>query len=130
MPGPHPVALRERVIAAYEDGEGTFAELAERFMIGEASVNRWVSLKRRTGSVAPKTMGGARRALKVDEKGEQFLVGILEEVQDSTLVELCASYEKEFEVQISPQLMSTVVRRLGFTRKRGSFVRGLLSVPM
>ena len=126
MPAPHPKALRERVVAAYEDGEGSFAELGKRFKVGEASVNRWVSLKRRTGSVAPKPAGGARRPRKVDERGEDFLRGIIEDVQDATLVEMCAAYREEFGIQVSPQLMSEVVRRLGYTRKRGSSARWLL----
>ncbi len=58
MPKPHPKELRERVVAAYKAGEGTFKSLGERFMVGEASVNRWVSLARRTGSVAPTPPGG------------------------------------------------------------------------
>jgi len=127
MPAPHPIELRERVVTAYEDGEGSFAELGVRFKIGEASVNRWVSLKRRTGSLAPKPAGGARRPHKVDADGEQFLRDMIEAVQDSTLVEMCAGYLEEFDVRISPQMMSETVRRLGYTRKRGSSVRWLLS---
>lgn len=129
MPAPHPVALRKRVVEAWEDGEGSFESLAERFKVGEASVNRWVSLKRRTGEVVPMPMGGNRRKHIVDEKGEAFLLDILREVADSTLVELCAAYLDEFDVVVSPQTMSDTVRRLGLTRKRGSSVRELLSDP-
>ena len=58
----HPVALRERVVAAYEAGKGTYRELAELFGVGEASVKRWVRLKRKLGHVSPKAAGGGRRS--------------------------------------------------------------------
>jgi transposase len=61
VPGPHPRALRERVIEAYNNGEGTYDELAGRFSVGRASVDSWIGLAKRTGSVEPKPMGGARR---------------------------------------------------------------------
>ena len=62
MVGGHPVALRERVVAAYEAGKGTYRELAELFGVGEASVKRWVWLKRKLGHVSPKAAGGGRRS--------------------------------------------------------------------
>jgi transposase len=52
------VELRERVVRAYEAGEGTHSELGERFALGEATVKRWVWLKRKTGSVSPVPKGG------------------------------------------------------------------------
>ena len=127
MAGPLPVSLRQRVVEAWENGEGSFETLGKRFKVGEASVNRWVALKRKTGSVAPKPMGGARRSPVVDDAGMQFLKETLEAVPDSTLVELCASYLKEYDVKFSPQTMSATVPRLGFTRKRGSSAHGLPS---
>lgn len=46
--------LRQRVVEAYERGEGTQPQIAERFGVGEASVRRWVALKRKTGGLEPK----------------------------------------------------------------------------
>lgn len=50
--------LRKRVVAAYERGDGTFEEVGKTFGVGEATVNRWVQLKRRSGSLAPRPHGG------------------------------------------------------------------------
>ena len=77
MPGPHPQSLRDRVIEAYNDGEGTYRELAARFKVGEASVNRWVALDRWCGDSSPKRMGGARRARCIIPAGEAFLQELL-----------------------------------------------------
>ena len=120
MPRPHPIELRERVVAAYKAGEGSFKELARRLMVGEASVNRWVSLERRTGSVTPSPMGGWNRERKVDEAGESLLRDLIDNNPDCTLRELCVEYRVARAVDVSTQTMSDTVRRLGYTRKRGS----------
>ena len=39
----HPFELRRRVVEAYERGEGSFVTIADKFQVGEASVNRWVT---------------------------------------------------------------------------------------
>jgi len=129
MPRPHPIELRERVVAAYKAGEGSFKELARRFMVGEASVNRWVSLDRRTGSVAPSPMGGWNRERKVDEAGEVLLRDLIDNNSDCTLAELAEEYKVARGVEVSTQTMSDTVRRLGYTRKRGSSAGRRLTVP-
>ena len=69
MPSPYSKDLRERVVAAYESGAGDQVEVAHRFSVGEATVRRWWALKRKSGSVAPKTPAASRpyrRALDAD----------------------------------------------------------------
>ena len=129
MPAPYPVWFREKVVAAWLAGEGSFASLAERFGIGEATVNRWVSRLRRTGDVSPDPMGGARHPMLVDDAGLQFIRRILVEVPDTTLVELCEAYRSDVGVEVAPQRMSDAVARLGFTRKRGFSGRWRHSEP-
>lgn len=119
MPGAYPVELRERVIAAYDDGEGTYEELAERFKVGRATVNRWLGLARRTGSVEAKPMGGARHERKVQGKGEEFVQELLAVMPDSTQRELAEAYADEFGVKMHRSTMGRSVARMGYTRKRG-----------
>ena len=121
MPRPHPPELRSRVVAAYKKGEGSFPEIAARFRVGEASVNRWVALDRKTGSIRPKAMGGANRPRVVDPAGEALLCDLIENNPECVLHELCEAYLDARGVRVSTQTMSTVVRRLGFTRKKGLF---------
>lgn len=130
MPAAYPIELRERVVAAHENGEGSFPELAERFKVGEASVNRWVSLKRRTGSLKPLPRPGWRREHLITPEGEQFIEGVLEEVPDSSVPELVAAYEEEMGVKVSVTTMQRTLTELGFTRKRGSSARQVPSAPM
>ena len=45
----YPVSFRTRVVDAYESGEGSYATLAQRFVVGTATVKRWVAQRRREG---------------------------------------------------------------------------------
>lgn len=122
MPAPLPTALRRRIVDAWQNGEGSYRELASRFTVGEASVSRLLRRFRETGSVEPKPMGGRHRSRLVDAEGETFIKDTLVAQPDSTLVELSEAFEEEFGKVVSPQRMSELLRRLGLTRKRGSSV--------
>lgn len=54
----YPVSFRMRVVDAYESGEGSYATLAERFVLGTATVKRWVAQQRHIGHVEPKPKAG------------------------------------------------------------------------
>ena len=51
MPGPIPIEVRTRAVAAHEAGLGTLEEVAKMFRVGSASVNRWLRLDREQGSL-------------------------------------------------------------------------------
>ena len=124
MPRPHPIELRQRVVAAYKAGEGSFKTLARRFVVGEASVNRWVSLERQTGSLEASPMGIWTRKRKVDETGEALLRDLMDNNPDCTLLELGVEYKEARDVEVSTQTMSETLRRLGYTKKRRSSAGG------
>ncbi len=52
------MVLRERVVRAYEAGEGSYPVIAARFALGEATVKRWVWRYRRDGQLGPAKKGG------------------------------------------------------------------------
>jgi transposase len=86
----HPVALRQRVVDAYERGEGSFATIGKKFGVGEASVNRWVTQLRDVGHVEPrKKRGGRRSDISVKE-----LERILDKLGDANAGEITAEYNR------------------------------------
>ena len=121
MPGPLPIELRERVIEAVDNGEGTHEEIAERFGVKRRALQSWLRLREETGSLAPRAMGGAREGIerKVDAAGEQFIRETLEAKPALTLKQLSALYHERTGVTVAPRTLSDTVRRLGFTFKRG-----------
>ena|SRR5688572_5573169 len=77
MPRAYSPDLRERVLAACEAGEGSQAEIARRFRVGERTLQRWLQAARGEGRRGPKVparsrglVGGAVAALArlVDER--------------------------------------------------------------
>lgn len=79
--------LRERVVRAYEEGDGTQAELAEVFGVSLSCIQKWVRKWRETGSVAPEPHGGGRQA-KFSGKQLERLRKLVESHPDATLAEL------------------------------------------
>jgi transposase len=84
------VALRQRVVEAYERGEGSYPTIAEKFRVAEMSVRRWVGQYRDLGHVAPlKKRGGNRSDVSVKE-----LEAILDKLGDANAGEITAEYNR------------------------------------
>ena len=83
MPRPYSTDLRERVLTAYEAGEGSQAEVAGRYRIGERTLSGWLRAARegRRGpkqrARGPAPLGGAGAAL----------AALVTEQNDATLAE-------------------------------------------
>ena len=58
MPNPYPLELRERAVRVYESSDETYLEVAERFGVGPATLQRWVRRQRQTGALDPLAKGG------------------------------------------------------------------------
>ena len=84
------IELRQRVVKAYESGEGSFAVIAERFRLGIATVKRWVWAQRRNGHVNPQAKGGGRRS----DVDLAELEGILVRLSDGNAGEIAAEYNR------------------------------------
>jgi transposase len=117
MPAPYGKDLRKRVVDAYESGAATHGEIAIRFTVGSATVNRWVSRHRRTGSVEPDPMGG-RRHCKIDESVDARLVDMVEADVDATRLELVRRLRDELNLEVSPSTVQRALQRLNLTRKK------------
>ena len=117
MPAPYSVDLRMRAAKAYMSGGGTYEEVAKRFSVGAASVNRWVSRLRRNGSLEPDPMGGDRHS-KFDAESEARLVEIVEADIGATRDELVKKMDEDLGLKVSPSAMQRALNRLGLTRKK------------
>lgn len=109
--------LRQRIIAAWQEREGTWKELAERFGVGEATVDRLVARFRRTGSVAPAPHGGGQ-SHRIPEEDLPVVRRLLEATPDITIEELAGAFRRESGKRVSRATMGRAVARLGYTRKK------------
>lgn len=108
--------LRQRIVDAYENEEGTQAQLAERFKVGIATIERLVRLKRETGSVAPRPHGGGRTA-RIGEQDRPGLLDAFEQEPDLTQQELAERFTAEGR-PVSQQTVSRALKHLKITRKK------------
>jgi transposase len=86
----HPYELRMRAVRAHESGEGSYATIAARFSVGEASVKRWVWRYRSHGSVDPRPHGGGNRSRITAEE----LDAIVAQLGDANAGELTAEFNR------------------------------------
>lgn len=118
MPSPYSTDLRERVVRAWETGQGTQAELAALFDVTEKTIRNWLKRKRESGTVEPLPMGGARGEPLIDADGEQFIREYVQDIPSITMAELAEAYGEQREVTVSQDTVRRAVKRLGFTKKK------------
>jgi transposase len=107
--------LRERVVRAVAIGTPR-DEVAATFAVSVPTIERWLRLKRETGSLAPKSVPGP-----VAVKTEAVMAALperLREHADATLGEQCAWWREVSGIEVSTATMSRALTRLGWTRKK------------
>jgi transposase len=118
MGNPHPNELRERVVKAYESGEGAYPVIASMFSLGEATVKRWVWRHRERGSVAPVAKGGGTPSTVMANDIEE----ILERLGDATANELTAEFNRarRGRHRIHVSSMKRALHRHGYVVKKNA----------
>ena len=127
MPKPYSIDLRDKIVKAYQNGEGSIRKLAKRFKVSANFI--WTLLKqvRQTGSVAPKPHGGGRSPA-VNLRGQEFLKSLIEQQPDLTLEEIAQEYQKPFP-KVSTSTIDRTLRKLNLTRKKKSLFEPNQNTP-
>jgi transposase len=106
--------LRQRVVAAYENGVETILEVAERFEVSDSFIKKLLRRKRATGEIAPiGHRGGQPKRLSAEHR-KWLLKTVLAE-PDITLAELRERLSDEHRLSAS---VSTLWRELKFLNLR------------
>ena len=108
--------LRQRILQAYEQNEGSIRQLAKRFKVGFATIWRLLKKHRTQGTLAPGVSTG--RKSKIDEKGLGFIDKLLIKNNDLTLQELCEAYQRHRKVTVSITAMHRACERLRLRYKK------------
>src|SRR5215210_3941069 len=91
--------LREKLVLAYESGEGTLDEVADTFGVGRCTVARMIKLWRVGQSLAPLPHAGGYPAT-LNEKVLALLQKQVATQPDATLSELAAYLKCKARVQV------------------------------
>ena len=105
--------LRQRIAASYEQGEGTQADLAERYRVSFGFVKKLLGQLRRTGDLAARHRFSGRKPKLLGEHRRQ-LRAILAKTPDATLEEL----REALGVDCTIQAIHYLLEDMGLTYKK------------
>jgi len=105
--------IRERILCAYDQDEGTRAEVAHRFRVSLGMVKKLLQQRRSTGDIAPRHHRAGRKPMIVAAHHHQIRT-LLAKKNDLTLKELRAATG----LQCSLQAIHVVLARMGLTYKK------------
>jgi transposase len=111
------VDLRQKVIDAHNQQQGSQRQLAKRFRVSLSFVQNLLKRFKSDGTVEPRAHGGGQPA-KLSLEQETVLASLVEEDNDAILVELCDRLEQRVGVRISRATMGRIVQKLKLTRKK------------
>jgi transposase len=111
--------LRTKIVAAVEDGRPK-SEVARVFGVGLSTVKRYLQQQHQTGSLAPKRHPGGTPSIPPDQY--PLLWAQLDAHPTAFLDEHCRFWEATTDTRVSTSTMSRMIRRLGWTRKKGRWV--------
>ena len=115
MPSALSVDLRERVVAAVEEGASR-RQAAKRFGVSPTSAIRWYESFAQEGRIAPKPMGGDQRSQTIEAQAD-LIVSTYEAKPEIFLPELQETLaERGLRVGVSS--LSRFFKRHGITRKK------------
>jgi transposase len=110
---PYSLDLRERVVAALDNHEGSFRQIARRFRVSLSFVTRLMQRRRQTGDLGPKPHGGGRSPA-LDGAARRRLRQLLQKQPDLTLAEM----RQRLGLSCSLVAIWRTLRRLKITRKK------------
>jgi transposase len=109
--------LRQRVVHAYEQGEGSLAETAARFGVCPAFVKKMLRQWRATGDLAPRAHGGGKPK-SLTERQHQLLKRKVRERNDISLAELQSFLDEAESVSVHASTISRALAGLGLPLKK------------
>ena len=111
------VDLRQKIIDAHNQKEGSQRQLAKRFRVSLSFIENLLKRYRTDGTVEPRAHGGGQSA-KLSPEQESVIATLVEEDNDAILTELCDGLEQRAGVRVSRATMGRIVQKLKLTRKK------------
>jgi transposase len=109
--------LRERVVAAYEKGEGSLAEIAQRFCVGPTFLKKMLRQKRHTASLE-RLPQRARAKKLLSASQRDWLAKQVKENPDLTLAELQEDLLNKKKLSVSLPTLCRELQALRLPRKK------------
>lgn len=115
---PTSLDLRERIVAAYDAGEGTRQQIAERFKVSLGLVKKLLAQRKSLGTIEPQYQNVGRKPA-FDDEALKKLDTFLRNQADATLMEI-QEYFNGY-VSCSIQAVANAIKRLGWRYKKNRY---------
>jgi len=102
--------LREKILSAWQNKEGTQRELAKRFKVSLSFLRDFLRRYRETAQIAARAQGGDRRS-KLKGKEEELLKIIVTEKSDIYLREIQEEIKERQGIEVSISSLSRTLNR-------------------
>ena len=113
--------LRDKIVEAVQQRRMSKSEAARAFGVSRSSVKRYVKAVCEGRSLRPGKAPGKKP--KLDEKAKRLLEADIEERPFAKLTNRREYLQKVAGVTVSESTLSRVIRKMGFGRKKGRWVR-------
>jgi transposase len=117
MPQPYSADLRDRVLVASEQGEGSQVAIARRFRVCPATVCNWIRQARHEGRRSPKPHRGGPAGM-LGSTEHALLQALVAEINDARLDEYAERVFALTGKRVSRPVMCRTLQRLKLRRKK------------
>lgn len=117
MPAPLPLAVREKLVAAYELQGMTLQKTADIFQVGTSTLKRLRRRQRELGSLAPSPKKNGPLSKRTPERME-ILTRLIAEHPDGTDQELADAWTQEVGIRMTRIDVQRACSELHLTRKK------------
>lgn len=114
---PYSLDLRERIVRAYEQGQGSIAEVAASFNVSTSFLKKMLRQWRQTSDLAPLPHGGGKPP-SLTPRQKQLLKRKVREQNDVTLAELQQLLSEQESVDVHLSTISRALSSLGLPHKK------------
>lgn len=105
--------IRERIVAAYDRGDGTRLQLAERYNVSESMVKKLLKQRVKTGEIGNRHANSGRKAI-ITPAHEKRLRKLVKEQPDLTLAEL----RDALDLGVTQQAIHYALERMALPLKK------------
>lgn len=109
--------LRERVVAAYQNGFESIREVSEQFQVSTSFLKKMLARHRMSGDLAPRGHGGGKRKTLSEAHRQWLLRAVLDE-PDITLADLQDRIARKKKMAVSVPTLSRELRAMNLRRKK------------
>ena len=107
------IDLRERIVSAYDQGQGTRQQIAARYNVSLGMVKKLLQQRRDTGDLSPRHYNSGRKP-KITPQLADKLRDLVNAQPDMTLDEL----REALGIDCTPQAIHYALQRMGMSLKK------------